>query len=631
MIVTTTHVMTPVDPRRGALRPLGVDQVSIDGGFWGDRQERNRKATVPHIAHWEERTGWLANFDAAAAGTVNETRTGREFSDSEIYKLLEAMAWEIGRTNDEDLEAQYERIVQRVVSAQRDDGYLNTRFGNPGQPARYSDLEWGHELYCFGHLFQAAVARIRTGRGGPLVDAALRAADHVCETFGENGIRSVCGHAEIEPALVELSRATGEERYLAQARLFLDRRGNGVLADIELGRAYYQDDQPIREAEVLRGHAVRALYLSAGAIDAGVDEGDDAYVDIVRAQYRRTLARRTYLTGGMGSHHQDEAFGDDFELPPDRAYCETCAGIGSVMVAWRLLLATGDLSYGDVIERTLYNVVAASPNESGDAFFYTNPLQQRRRGAEAADGTPSPRAEASLRAPWFDVSCCPPNVARTLAQLGAYVAASDEAGVVILQYVSGEIRADVAGGEAALRMTTAYPDDGSVDIEVLGAPENGWTLTLRIPAWAEGARIRRGDEETAVAAPEARVENLRAGEHIALHLPIAPRITTPDPRIDAVRGTVAVERGPLVLCAESVDFDGDIDLAHLRIDPAEPLRSTLRGAVATGSVQASADSAWPYSAAQEPLGASPAEIPLVPYHSWANRGPSTMRVWIPTV
>ena len=631
MIVTTTHVMAPVDPRRGALRPLGLDQVSLRGGFWGDRQELNRRATVPHIAHWEERTGWLANFDAAAAGTVSETRTGREFSDSEIYKLLEAMAWEIGRTGDEDLEERYQQIVQRVVSAQHDDGYLNTRFGSPGQPARYSDLEWGHELYCFGHLFQAAVARIRTGRGGALVDAALRAADHVCEAFGENGIRSVCGHAEIEPALVELSRATGEERYLAQARLFLDRRGNGVLADIELGRAYYQDDQPIREAEVLRGHAVRALYLSAGAIDAGVDEGDDAYVDIVRAQYHRTLARRTYLTGGMGSHHQDEAFGDDFELPPDRAYCETCAGVGSVMVAWRLLLATGDISYGDVIERTLYNVVAASPSETGDAFFYTNPLQQRRRGAEAADSTPSPRAEASLRAPWFDVSCCPPNVARTLAQLGAYVAASDETGLAVLQYVSGEIRAEVAGGEVALRLTTAYPDDGSVDIEVLAAPESDWTLTLRIPAWAEGARIRRGDAETPVAAPAARVENLRSGEHLALHLPIAPRITAADPRIDAVRGAVAVERGPLVLCAESVDFDDDIDIAHLRIDPDAPLRSTLRGAVAAGSVQEIADSAWPYSADEEPLGAAPAEIPLVPYHSWANRGPSTMRVWIPTV
>ncbi|GMA22883.1 hypothetical protein GCM10025864_06420 [Luteimicrobium album] len=325
-----------------------------------------------------------------AAGTVATTRRGREFSDSEIYKLLEAMAWEIGRTGDEALETRLEGIVARVAAAQQPDGYLNTRFGNPGQPARYTQLDWGHELYCYGHLFQAAVARLRTGRRDRLVDVALRAADHVCDTFGPDGIQGVCGHAEIEPALVELYRATGDERYLAQARLFLDRRGHHTLPDVEFGRAYFQDDVPILDATDLRGHAVRALYLSAGAVDAAVEQDDAALAEAVERQYRRALERRTYLTGGMGSHHQDEAFGDDYELPPDRAYCETCAGVASVMVAWRLLLRTGDLRYADTIERTLYNVVATSPREDGRAFFYTNPLQQRVAAQETDPDAVSP-------------------------------------------------------------------------------------------------------------------------------------------------------------------------------------------------------------------------------------------------
>src|SRR5690606_11757002 len=225
-----------------------------------------------------------------------------------------------------------------------------------GQGARWSDLEWGHELYCLGHLFQAAVARARTRPEADdgLLEVARRAADLGCGVFGDGGIRSVCGHAEVEVALAELARVTGEQRYLEQAKLFVDRRGHGVLADIEWGRGYFQDDVPVREAQVLHGHAVRANYLAAGAVDVAVETGEAELLDALRSQWERTVARRTYITGGQGSHHQDEAFGDDFELPSDRAYSETCAGVGSVMFSWRLLLATGEARYADLIERTLY-------------------------------------------------------------------------------------------------------------------------------------------------------------------------------------------------------------------------------------------------------------------------------------
>lgn len=321
----------PVAPRRGRLTPLTLTDVRIEGGFWAVRQELNSRVTIEHCADWLERLGWIGNFDLTAGGDP-APRAGREFADSETYKLLEAMAWEIGRTGSATLESLYASVAARVIAAQREDGYLSTVFGGPGQPARWSDLEWGHELYCAGHLMQAAVARLRTHGEDELVRAARRFADLICDTFGSGGIERVCGHPEVELGLLELGRATGEPRYTEMARVFLARRGTGTLGEIELGAAYFQDDVPIREATVLRGHAVRALYLTAAAVDAAVDEADEQTLSQLETQWAHTVHRRTYLTGGMGSRHEGEAFGEDFELPSDRAYCETCAGVASVML-----------------------------------------------------------------------------------------------------------------------------------------------------------------------------------------------------------------------------------------------------------------------------------------------------------
>jgi uncharacterized protein len=366
-----TTIATPVLPTSGPRRPLGLGEARITGGFWADRQALVARETLPHIGSWLEREGWIANFDLAASGGLPQGRRGREFSDSEIYKYLEALAWEIGRTDDDELEATFRAVVDRVAPAQEPDGYLSTRFGRPGQEERWSHLAWGHELYCLGHLFQAAAARERTRPRADdgLLGIATRAADLVCDVFGERGIQSVCGHAEIEPALVELYRVTGNARYLEQARLFVERRGHHVLPDLELGRSYYQDDLPIREATVLRGHAVRANYLAAGAVDVAVETADPTLLAALTEQWRTTIARRTYLTGGQGSRHQDEGFGEDWMLPPDRAYSETCASIGSIMFTWRLLLAEGGAQYGDFIERSLYNVVATGLGEDGRSFY----------------------------------------------------------------------------------------------------------------------------------------------------------------------------------------------------------------------------------------------------------------------
>ncbi|XVU21243.1 glycoside hydrolase family 127 protein [Actinoplanes sp. CA-054009] len=624
---------TPAVPSTGRLRPLGLREVTLRPGFWQRRQETNRAASLAHIEHWLEKAGWLPNFDAAVEGRLPADRRGREFSDSEVYKLLEAMAWEYGRAGDPDLDARYRAIVRRVAAAQEDDGYLNTNFGRTGQEPRYSDLEWGHELYCYGHLIQAGVAAARAyGINDELAQAAIRAADHVCATFGPDGIPSVCGHPVIEPALAELYRVTGDSRYLDQASLFVERRGHQVLDDIEFGRAYFQDDLPVREAGVLRGHAVRANYLGAGAVDVAVETGDTDLLEAVARQWRNAVARRTYITGGVGSRHQDEAYGDDYVLPADRAYSETCASVGSIMLSWRLLLAEGDPRYADLIERTLFNVIAASPADDGTRFFYTNTLHQRVPGTEPQPDQIVPRAASSLRAPWFAVSCCPTNLARTFAGLGAYLATTDEDGVQIHQYAAASLEVSLPGGRSvALEIDTDYPAEGRIAVRIVRAPETPWTLSLRVPRWAEGATVDDGSGKRRVEPGTATIRRrFTAGEVVVLDLPVTPRVTVADPRVDAARGSVAVERGPEVYSVESVDLPGGLSVDEVRLDLAAGLTERDGEVVASFRTLPPGSDSWPYGAATAPPDeATTFEAPLRPYHRWARRGPSTMRVWLP--
>ncbi|RPF21815.1 glycoside hydrolase family 127 protein [Myceligenerans xiligouense] len=641
--------VAPATSRRGA----GLGEARIDGGFWANLLEVNAHATLRHCRDWMERLGWIANFDHVAAGTTADAeRPGWQFSDSEVYKLLEALAWEHGRTGDARADAMFEALAARVVAAQDDDGYLNTCYGHAGQPARYTDLSAGHELYCTGHLLQAAVARIRTTTAAaepavadPLVTAAIRAADHVCREFRPGAREQVCGHPEIEVGLAELGRALGEPRYTAQAALFVERRGRGTLAPIALlGPQYFQDDVPVRDADVWRGHAVRALYLAAAAVDVAVDTDDAGLLAAVERQWTRSVERRTHLTGGMGSRHQDEGFGDDWELPADRAYCETCAGIASVMVSWRLLLATDDVRYADLIERTLYNVVATSPRADGRAFFYANPLQQRTPGGDLLPDEVNPRAEGGVRAPWFDVSCCPTNVARTLASLPAYTATVDGDVVTLAQYAPGHLRIALDGGSTlGLRVTTRYPADGHVHVEVTAAPARPVTLRLRVPHWAGGASCTapraagagHGDPQPVQPGWAEVRRGFAVGDAVTLDLPSAPRLTWPDPRVDALRGTVAVERGPLVLCLESHDLPDGADLADARLDPSAPPAAHDDGATARVHLAPPPrppEGRPPFTT--EPGGTGPAgaatDVVLIPYHRWAERGPAAMRVFVPT-
>jgi DUF1680 family protein len=633
----------PVVPSSSRLTPLDASEIRLVDGFWGERQRLNADVILRHCEEWMERIGWTANFDRAASGEEGWEHAGIEFVDSEIHKLLEGMAWELGRPVDTgdataraaraDLEDRFARLIARVAAAQDPDGYLHTSFGRPWQRPRYSDLEWGHELYSMGHLIQAGVAAHRTGASDELVGVVTRVADHLWEAFGPDGRVAVCGHPEVEVALAELGRALGEPRYVELARLFVERRGHGLLGPVEYGAEYFQDDVPVRDAEVLRGHAVRALYLAAGALDVAVETGDRELADAVRRQWEETVRARTYVTGGMGSHHQDEAFGADFELPPDRAYAETCAGIASNMLSWRLLLQEDDPRYADLIERTLLNTVLASPREDGRAFFYTNTLHQRTPGVAPDEAVVNARALASLRAPWFEVSCCPTNVARTLASMESTFVTRSADGVQIHQLGSYDVDTALADGtRVALSVRSGYPYAGDVAITFREGTEREVELAVRIPAWARSATLTEpGAEPVELRGRRAVVRRrFRAGDTVTVDLPMTARFVTPDPRIDAVRGQVAVERGPLVLALESVDLPAG-EVGDVCVDTATAPEPTGLGARVRLSRTVADPADWPYGTADdrgarvEDLGL----VDLVPYASWANRGPSTMRVWIP--
>jgi DUF1680 family protein len=393
----------------------------------------------------------------------------------------------------------------------------------------------------------------------------------------------------------------------------LDLRGRGLLGAGRFGAAYWQDHEPVREAATVAGHAVRQLYLDCGAVDVAVELDDHALLAAVRRRWRDLVATRTYLTGGMGSRHRDESFGDPYELPPDRAYAETCAAIASVMLAWRLLLATGEAGYADAIERAVYNGVLPGVSLSGTRFFYVNALQRRTRRAWEPPGF-------GERAPWYPCACCPPNLMRLLSSWEQYLATSDDGGVQLHQYATAEVEADVAGEAVRLSVRTGYPWEGRVEVEVVRAPEHPWTLSLRVPSWCRSAALTGPGGDGPVAAGPGAAELTRrweGGDTVVLDLDLPVRVTGPDPRVDAVRGCVAVERGPLVYCVESADLPAGTELEDLRWDPGrEPVtapRPDIGDAVVGITV---------------PLAGAGA-VAAIPYFAWANRGAGAMRVWVP--
>jgi DUF1680 family protein len=630
----------PVDTgrsTRAAWRTLGSRAVTIEGGLWAARQATNRQLALPHGLRMLEAAGNLDNLRIAAGRSTGRYR-GPVFMDSDVYKWLEAAAYEVARVPGDALRSTIDTTIELVGAAQGADGYLNSHYqvAEPGR--RWTDFAQGHELYCAGHLFQAAVAHRRATGDDGLLRIARRFAECIDAVFGPGRRAATPGHPEIEMGLVELYRETGERRYLDLARFFVDQRGRGLLGPGRFNSsAYYQDRVPVREASEVEGHAVRATYLATGVADLYLETGDPALLAALNRQWDDLVRHKLYVTGGIGARHLAEALGQPYELPSELAYSETCAAIGSIMWSWRMLLATGESRFADLIERTLYNALLGGVSLDGQRYFYVNPLASNGADERLSRG-------GCRRKEWHLVACCPPNVMRLVASLGHYVATRDPSGLQIHQYGSARIVTELGSGSTvALRMETAYPWEGRIRLAIEEGSGVPWTLGLRVPGWCRGVAVRLDDREVEVT-PDAsgylRLDRAWArGDSVELDLAMEPRLVEAHPWIEATRGRVAIERGPLVYCLEQADHPG-APVADLEIDPAAPLTSRWDGDLLGGVavVRASGfqvDTASWHHQLYRPARPGPAaarqrvELTAIPYYAWANREPGAMRVWIP--
>ena len=450
-----------------AVQPVPIEAVRIGDGFWRGWLDRLYEVTLPSQHAQCEATGRLDNI-RRVSGRVDAPFRGRYYDESDVYKWLEAASWALVGRQDPALRAMVDALVDDIAAAQQPDGYLHTYFALERADQRYTDLINKHELYCAGHLIQAGIAHRRATGADALLDVAVRLADHICAEFGPDARETADGHPEIELALVELARETGERVYAEQARFFLDQRGR---RPPRLGGyRYLQDHEPAAEQREIAGHAVRAIYLACGLADAGLELEDRALWEASERLWRSAYETRVYVTGGLGAHWAGESFGDAFDLPNRNSYAESCAAVAGVMWNWRLLTGTGEPRFADWMETTLYNGMLAGLSLDGAHYFYPNPLSA---------------AEGQARVHWFDCACCPPNLARLLASLPGYLYGVSERALWVHQFAAGRVDADVPGaGRLSLAVDTDYPWSGEVRFTVRQAPGIRWSCGCGYPAGA---------------------------------------------------------------------------------------------------------------------------------------------------
>ncbi|MCW3096017.1 MAG: putative arabinosidase [Chthonomonadaceae bacterium] len=608
-------------------KPVAIDDVRLTDAFWEPRIRRNREWTIPSQLKQCEETGRIDNF-RRASGKKDMPFQGIFFNDSDVYKWAEAAANSLAAYPDPELDAQLDAVIQEIADAQQPGGYLNTYFMFERENERFTNLKDMHEIYCAGHLFQAAVAHYRATGKTSLLDVAKRLADCLDNTFGPGKRSGACGHEEAEMGLVELYRATGERRYLELADFMVQQRGQkpGLFGNSQ----YHQDHLPFAEQTEFVGHAVRHLYLACGATDIATEKSDSPYFDALHALWDNLTQRRMYVTGGAGSRWEGEAFGGDYELPNDRAYTETCAAIGSVMWNWRMLLLTGEAKYADLMETTLYNAVLPGLSQDGMHYFYQNPLADRGKHRRQA---------------WFGCACCPPNVARLLAALSGYFYTVDYDRVGVHLYADSSADLTLPGGDAfAFDAETAFPWDGNMTFTVRRAPARPVSLHLRTPWWAESALFAvngQSEGEWDVDGDYIIIEReWKPGDVVTLELEMTIQRVESHPHVLANRGRVAIQRGPLIYCVEQADHPTadvwDIALPDDAEISAEFLPDLLDGVTVLRTQGVATDpSEWdgalyaPYLRHSD-METHLVDIVAVPYFAWANREAGPMQVWIPT-
>lgn len=624
--------------------PVAFTDVKIDGGFWLPKLETNRDVTLWYEFGKCEETGRIDNF-AVAGGLKEGGFTGIYFNDSDVYKVIEGAAYTMMTSNEKDgkLDKYLDDLISKIAAAQEDDGYLYTArtindpgYKYSGKEARWSNLGQGHELYNVGHMYEAAVAHYQTTGKRNFLDVAIKNADLICEVFGpaEGQIVAVPGHEEIEIGLIRLYRVTGDRKYFDMAKFFVDMRGRKDLR--KLYGEYAQDHLPLIEQETAVGHAVRGGYFYAGVADVASITNNQDYINAIDRIWNDVITSKIYLTGNVGQHGAGEGYAGPFKLDNLKAYNETCAAIALAMWNHRMFLLKGDSKYIDVLERTIYNGFLSGVSLSGDKFFYPNPLE--------CDMKFKFNHGSLERSPWFGCSCCPVNIVRFIPSIPGYLYAVRDNELYINLYTNNTAEISLATNEVKLTQRTEYPWEGNISITVEPKRSKEFAVMLRIPGWAKGnvlpgklyeyqdnspvdwiISVNGKKLDDCIINKSGYVEIERKwqkGDIIDMNLPMKIRKVTADSRIECNNGKMAIERGPIVYCAEGADNNGKV--LNFEIDKGIELKSEFRDDLLGGVTVLTGDA----RKVNEKGESDQAKLTMIPYFSWCNRGANEMAVWL---
>ncbi|MBQ8046757.1 MAG: glycoside hydrolase family 127 protein [Prevotella sp.] len=581
---------------------VDFSHVRIADDFWSPRLERHVTATLPTcIDQIENQTGRIQNFINAGRGEGRHS--GIFFDDSDVYKAMEGMAYSLVNHPDKALEAKLDQWIDYMETAQREDGYINTYYTLTGLDKRWTDMD-RHEMYCAGHMIEGAVAYYLATGKDKFLKVCERMADHMMSIFGPGKRHWVPGHEEIELALVKLYETTGEEKYLNFAYWLLEERGHGhgIGPNGPWNKVYYQDEVPLRNLENIGGHAVRLMYLFCGMADITAYKQGTGYMEALDELWHDVVDRNMYITGGIGQTATNEGFSEDYSLPNASAYCETCASIGMVLWNYRMNQFSGEAKYIDVLERAMYNGVLAGVNLEGDRFFYVNPLE--------ADGNHHRQA-------WFGCACCPSNVSRFLPSVGNYVYGTSRDALYVNLYIGNEASLNVDGKQVSLAMNTQYPWDGTIRITFRNGMDKA--LKMRIPGWCKAYKVTVNGKPSGAVSEEKGYAKLsrkwKKGDVVELQLAMPVEKVAADERVKEDKGKRAIQRGPLVYCAEAIDNAGTYD--SFRLSSTTRFALCSLGGMLQGMQGITADNGREV-------------LRLIPYYAWDNRDASKMKVWIDT-
>ncbi len=621
------------------ISPIPLTSVRLSDEFWAPRLETNRSVSIPFALGQSELTGRIKNFEIAGGLTSGSFCSKYPFDDSDVFKIIEGASYSLMTHPDPGLEKQLDEIIVKIAAAQEDDGYLYTaRTIDPDHPPvdwvgkeRWSNLSLSHELYNLGHLYEAAVAHFKATGKRNLLNVAIKSAELVAEVFGPGKLHVVPGHQEIEIGLVKLYRITGKKKYLRLAKFFLDERGNAKTR--KLYGEYSQDHKPVVDQTEAVGHAVRAMYMYSGMADVSVLAGDPGYLQALDRLWEDVAFRKMYVTGGIGAAGGIEGFGPAYELPNAEAYCETCAAIAFALWNHRMFLFHGDAKYIDLLERTLYNGFLSGVGLSGDLFFYPNPLESFGQ---------------HHRSPWFSCACCPSNVVRFVPQIPGlmFAARGDSLYVNLFATCRAEFR--LAGQKIGLEQQTGYPWDGEIRLTVSPELPVEFGLHIRIPGWAVGRPVP-SDLYRYQEAGEAQVvikingepvpadrslgyatfrRTWKAGDTVDISLPMPVRRVVAHEAVKADVGKVALERGPIVYCAEWPDNGGQV--SNLVLPDDSVLSFEKRADLLNGMTVIKGEAMGLYEGPRAgQVTIRKQALTAIPYYAWAHRGEGEMAVWLP--